>query len=58
LSEARRKGVADIERSYLTEVLSANNGKIKNSALAAGISTRQLNKLMKKHGLNKNVFKA
>jgi len=58
LAEVRRKGVEEIERSYLTEVLSANNGRIKDTALAAGISTRQLHKLMKKYGLNKEAFKA
>jgi DNA-binding NtrC family response regulator len=57
LAEARRKGVEEIERSYLTEVLAANKGRIKDAALAAGISTRQLHKLMKKYGLSKREFK-
>jgi len=58
LAEVRRKGIQEMERSYLTEVLSTNHGRIKDTALAAGISTRQLHKLMKKYNLNKQAFKA
>jgi DNA-binding NtrC family response regulator len=57
LAEVRRKGVEEIERAYLEEVLAGNNGGIKNAAEAAGISTRQLHKLMKKYGLKKEAFK-
>jgi DNA-binding NtrC family response regulator len=57
LAEVRRKGVEEIERSYLKEVLTANNGRIKDTAGAAGISTRQLHKLMKKYGLKKEAFR-
>jgi DNA-binding NtrC family response regulator len=57
LADVRRKGVEEIERSYLKEVLAANNGRIKDAAGAAGISTRQLHKLMKKYGLKKEAFK-
>jgi len=58
LTEARRRGVDEIERIYLKELLTQNNGKIKGSAEIAGISTRQLHKLMKKHGLRKEDFKS
>ena len=34
-----------------------NNGKVKISAESAGITTRQLNKLMSKYGIRKEVFK-
>ncbi len=57
LPEVRRKGVEEIERAYLKEVLAVNEGRIKDAALAAGISTRQLHKLMKRHGLRKEEFK-
>lgn len=57
LAEARLRGIADIERCYLKEVLSRNKGKINKSAEEAGISTRQLNKLMKKYGIRKEEFK-
>lgn len=57
LSEVRRRGVEEIERYYLKEVLESNKGKINQSAEVAGISTRQLHKLMKKYNLRKEEFK-
>lgn len=57
LSEVRQKGIADIERCYLKTLLADKKGKIKDSADAAGISTRQLNKLMRKYGIRKEEFK-
>jgi len=58
LDAVRKKGVAEIERRYLKEVLSRNHGKINASALEAGIGTRQLNKLMHKYNLHKGAFKS
>ena len=58
LAEARREAVEALERRYLEELLIINKGKINLSAEQAGITSRQLNKLMKKHGLDKRVFKA
>jgi DNA-binding NtrC family response regulator len=58
LSEIRSKGVEDIEKHYLKKLLPENRGKIKDSATAAGITTRQLHKLMKKYGIRKEEFKA
>ena len=40
LAEVRRRGIEEIERCYLKEVLSSNKGKINRSAEAAGVSTR------------------
>jgi DNA-binding NtrC family response regulator len=57
LSEARRKAVQGFERQYLKELMLRNNGKINQSAQEAGISTRQLHKLMLKYGLRKEDFK-
>jgi DNA-binding NtrC family response regulator len=57
LSEARRKAVLGFERQYLKELLLRNKGKINQSAHEAGISTRQLHKLMLKYGLRKEDFK-
>ena len=57
LSEARRKAVLGFERLYLKELMSRNKGKINQSAQEAGISTRQLHKLMLKYGLRKEDFK-
>jgi len=57
LAEVRQKSMADIERCYLKTLLENNKGRIKDSAAAAGISTRQLHKLMIKYGIRKEEFK-
>jgi DNA-binding NtrC family response regulator len=58
LAEARQKGIEQIEKDYLKVLLAGNKGRIKDTASAAGISTRQLHKLMKKYGLRKEEFKS
>jgi DNA-binding NtrC family response regulator len=58
LTQARQRGVEEVERNYLKDVLARHNGKIGESAEAAGISTRQLNKLMNKYGIRKEEFKS
>jgi transcriptional regulator with GAF, ATPase, and Fis domain len=57
LSEFRKAVVTHAERIYLTKLLRTNNGRINKSAEIAGITTRQLRKLMKKCNLNKDQFK-
>jgi DNA-binding NtrC family response regulator len=57
LAEARRIGIAQIERRYIQELLSRNHGRINQSAAEAAVSPRQLHKLMKKHGIRKEEFK-
>jgi len=57
LAEARQHGIEDIEKVYLKDLLNRNKGKINESAQQAGISTRQLNKLMNKYVLKKEMFK-
>jgi len=57
LAAVRQNGLAEIERRYLKKVLSRNKGKINASAAEAGVSTRQLNKLMHKYNLDKATFK-
>jgi len=57
LAAVRSKALADTERRYLKQLLLRNNGRINASAGEAGISTRQLNKLMHKYQLEKNAFK-
>ena len=57
LSEARRHAVDDFERRYLDNLLSRNKGRISPSAAEAGISTRQLHKLMTQHGISKEDYK-
>jgi DNA-binding NtrC family response regulator len=57
LSQARQQGIEDIERNYIKELLIKHKGKINDSAKEAGISTRQLNKLMNKYEIRKEEFK-
>jgi DNA-binding NtrC family response regulator len=57
LAEVKRKGLEDIEKNYLRELLTEHKGKINDSAATAGITTRQLHKLMARHGLKKEAFK-
>jgi DNA-binding NtrC family response regulator len=58
LAEARNRAINDFERQYLKELIAHNKGKINKSAEEAGISTRQLHKLMTKYGIHKEDYKA
>lgn len=57
LAQARQRGIEEIERNYLKDVLVRNKGRINESANDAGISSRQLNKLMNRYGIRKEEFK-
>jgi len=57
LADARQLAVDDFERQYLKELFSRTKGKVNFAAKEAYISTRQLNKLMAKHGIRKEAFK-
>jgi DNA-binding NtrC family response regulator len=57
LSEARRLAIDNFERQYLKELFARNKGKVSRTAEEAGVSTRQLNKLMVKYGIRKEAFK-
>lgn len=57
LAEFRRLAIARLERTYLEQILRSNRGHIARAAAAAGIGVRQLHKLMKRHGLEKEAFK-
>ena len=43
--------------AYLRQILALNRGSIRNTAERAGITTRQLHKLMKKYDLRKEIYK-
>ncbi|MCB0421759.1 MAG: sigma-54-dependent Fis family transcriptional regulator [Bdellovibrionales bacterium] len=58
LAEARNRMIDNFERQYLKELLTETHGKINQTAEIAGISTRQLNKLMNKYGLITKAFKS
>jgi DNA-binding NtrC family response regulator len=57
LAQARRRVVEELERAYLTERLRRHAGRIAETAREAGITVRQLHKLMSRHGLRKEDFR-
>jgi DNA-binding NtrC family response regulator len=57
IAESRRLVIENFERRYLMTLFARNQGKISQSATQAGITTRQLNKLMQKYGIRKEQFK-
>ncbi len=57
ISTVRRKAVEAVEIAYLKSLLSKQTGRMSKSALAAGITTRQLHKLLTKYGIRKEDFK-
>jgi DNA-binding NtrC family response regulator len=57
LAEARRQAIDNFEQQYLKSLMIKHQGRINKSADQAGISTRQLHKLMVRYGLRKEDFK-
>jgi transcriptional regulator with GAF, ATPase, and Fis domain len=57
LHAARAAAIEEFERRYLWALLQSCNGSIKKSADTAGITTRQLHKLMTRHRLDKKSFR-
>ena len=57
IAEARRSAVESFEREYLNALLTRHKGRINASAETAGITTRQLHKLLVKYGIQKENFK-
>lgn len=57
LAEARQIMVEAFERQYLHLLLSEKKGRIQATAQVAGISVRQLHKLMRKYNLDKSAYK-
>lgn len=57
IAEARRKVLDDFEQRYLSRLLLKNKGRLTKTAEEAGITTRQLHKLMSRHGIHKEEFK-
>ena len=58
LAEVRRRALEEVEKRYLKELLTHKKGKIRESAEVAGITTRQLHKLLTKYRLKKEDFKS
>ena len=57
LKEIRLIEISRIEKVYLKTLLSDYKGRIEPTAKSAGISTRQLHKLLTKHRIKKEKFK-
>jgi DNA-binding NtrC family response regulator len=57
LAEVRRKNTERVEKKYLEELLEKTSGRIKETAAAAGMTTRNLHNLLIKYGLDKSDFK-
>jgi DNA-binding NtrC family response regulator len=57
LSEVRARAVAEAEKGYLRELLARNGGRINRTAETAGVTVRQISKLMRKFGIRKETFR-
>jgi DNA-binding NtrC family response regulator len=57
LAEARRHAIEDFERQYLKMLFTRNKGRVNRAAEDAGITSRQLNKLMVKYAIQKEAYK-
>jgi DNA-binding NtrC family response regulator len=57
LAEARTRASAEAEKNYLREVLARNGGRINRTAETAGVTVRQINKLMRRYGIRKEAFR-
>ncbi|WP_051177004.1 sigma-54-dependent transcriptional regulator [Halodesulfovibrio aestuarii] len=57
LADVRKIVLENTERAYLKELLTQCKGKIEQSALQAGMTSRQLRNLMKKYSLKKEDFR-
>ncbi|MEJ2189513.1 MAG: sigma-54 dependent transcriptional regulator [Acidobacteriota bacterium] len=57
LAETRARAVERSEALYLRELLAMHHGRINATAQAAGVSTRQLHRLMTRYDLNHEDFK-
>ncbi len=53
ISQARQIAINRFEQEYLTTLLSQTRGRIDQAAEIAGITPRQLNRLLKRHQLEK-----
>jgi len=57
LAEVRARATAEAEKGYLREVLSRNGGRINRTAETAGVTVRQISKLMRRYGIRKETFR-
>jgi DNA-binding NtrC family response regulator len=57
LADVRSRAVREAEMHYLRELLARTGGRINRTAKAAGVTVRQINKLMHKYGMKKEEFR-
>ena len=57
LATVRKQALEHIESQYLKELLTLHQGRLNRAALTAGVTTRQLHKLLTKYNLHKEDFK-
>jgi transcriptional regulator with GAF, ATPase, and Fis domain len=57
LAEARALAVMEAEKSYLQELLARTRGRINRTAESAGVTVRQISKLMRKYNIRKETFR-
>jgi DNA-binding NtrC family response regulator len=57
LKDARKDILQQLERGYLTSLLTSTGGRVGEAAKKAGIDTRSLYDKMKQYGLNKKDFR-
>ena len=57
LSQVRGRAVEEAEKRYLRELLVRNAGRINRTAAEAGVTVRQINKLMNRYGIRKEEFR-
>ena len=57
LSDFRRKAIEVAERSYLKQLLVKHEGKLIKASVDAGVSSRQLYKLLSRYDIQKESFK-
>jgi DNA-binding NtrC family response regulator len=57
LAETRALAVTEAEKSYLQELLARTGGRINRTAESAGVTVRQISKLMRKYNIRKETFR-
>jgi DNA-binding NtrC family response regulator len=57
LADVRSRAAAEAEKRYLRELLVRTGGRINRTAKTAGVTVRQINKLMHKYGMKKEEFR-
>jgi len=57
LAEVRNRAAREAEGLHLKELLSQHRGRINATAQAAGVTTRQIHKLLTRHGIRKEDYR-